>query len=60
MHYSKNKTKKGEKNMSKNVSIEIVLIISVLEGIFSALAYPQYKIVQETQQSHDSLIYLNL
>jgi|GEM_PF-6589938 len=35
--------------MSKNTSFEIILIISVLAGIFGALAYPQHIIPQETQ-----------
>ena len=37
--------------MSKKISIELLLIISVLAGIISALAYPQYIIPQELQQS---------
>jgi Tfp pilus assembly protein PilE len=36
--------------MSKKIYIEIVLIISVLAGILSAVAYPQYIMPQETQQ----------
>src|SRR5659263_73666 len=35
--------------MRKNISIEILLIISVLVGILGAMAYPQYIIPQETK-----------
>ncbi len=40
--------------MSKNISKEIILIISVLAGIFGAMAYPQYIITQGTQDGAKS------